>query len=320
MESSYCCCGVQVLRHLVLCLLAALVVGTSPVEGATPTNKVRFYMNMGTIEIELYGTQSPLNVANFLSYVDNGSYNDSFIHRTRSPDGSQPLGYDLFAQGGSFKYPTNQFIDSNPIAPGPAVHNEFNAANGLSNTAYTLAAARGSDPNSATSGFFINQTNNSAAFDPGPYTVLGKVTLGTSIIDQIPFLPNAPGLQGTGFESTPFYQGDLVVIQRTVRIPILAGDFNFSGSVTTADYTTWRNNFGSTTNAAADGNGNGIVDAADYVIYRKALAHGSGGGAGNLAAINAPEPPSAILVLLCGMMLAFFRGRILVRRTRTFPL
>ena len=258
-------------------------------------------MNVGLVEIELYGTQSPLNVANFLSYVDNGTYDSSFIHRTRSPDASQPLGYDLFAQGGSYRYPTNQFIDSNPIVASPPVVNEFNAANGLSNTAYTLAAARGSDPNSASSGWFINQTNNAAAFDSGPYTVLGKVTIGTSIIDQIPFLANAPGLAGTGFESTPFYNNDLIVIQRAVRIPVIPGDFNFSGSVTTADYTVWRNNFGSSTNLAADANGNGIVDAGDYDIYRKKLSQSPGSGSGSLAGFNVPEPASGLLIF-AGML------------------
>lgn len=293
----------------VLLALAAIGFSGTAAKAVTPTNKVRFYMNVGVVEIELYGTQSPLNVANFLSYVDNGTYNNSFIHRTRSPDASQPLGYDLFAQGGSFKYPINQFIDSNPIVAGPPVINEFNASNGLSNTAYTLAAARASDPNSASSGWFINQTNNSAAFDPGPYTVLGKVKLGTDIIDQIPFLGNAPGLAGTGFESTPFFNGDLIVIQRATRIPLVVGDFNFSGSVTTADYTVWRNNFGSTTNAAADANGNGFVDAPDYVMYRKKLSQSSGSGSGSLAEFNVPEPASSLLILSAMLVFNVFPRR-----------
>lgn len=304
----------------VLFVFAAIAINASSAQAVTPTNKVRFYMNMGTVEIELYGTQSPLNVTNFLKYVDDGSYNNSIIHRTRSPDASQPLGYDLFAQGGSFKFPTTSYVGSNPINPTyGTVNNEFNAANGLSNVPYTLAAARSTDPNSASSGWFINQTNNHNAFDPGPYTVLGKVTKGTSIIDQIPFLPNIPGSQGTPFESTPLYNNDLVIIQKAVRIPILAGDYNNSGSVTTADYTYWRQNFGSTTNAAADGNGDGIVNSADYVVWRRALA-GLAGGAGDevLSALATPEPCGAAL-MLCGFLAAaFFRGR-WARRSHACP-
>ncbi len=293
----------------ILLVVATLGFDGTAAKAATPTSKVRFYMNVGVVEIELYGTQSPLNVANFLSYVDNGTYNNSFIHRTRSADASLPLGYDLFAQGGSFKYPTNQFIDSNPIVAGAPVPNEFNASNGLSNTAYTLAAARSTDPNSATSGWFINQTNNSAAFDPGPYTVLGKVTLGTNIIDEIPFLANAPGLAGTAFESTPFFNNDLIVIQRAVRIPLVVGDFNFSGAVTTADYTVWRNNFGSTTNAAADANGNGFVDGPDYVLYRKRLSQASGSGSGSLAEFTVPEPASGLIILSAMLIFNVFPRR-----------
>ena len=302
-------------QQIALFLVIASSACASKAVTITPTNKVRFYMNVGVVEIELYGTQSPLNVANFLSYVDNGTYDNSFIHRTRSEDASQPLGYDLFAQGGSFKYPTNQYIDSNPIPAGPTVKNEFNAANGLSNIAYTLSAARGSDPDSASTGWFINQTNNAAAFDPGPYTVLGKVTRGTSIIDQIPFLPNSNGLQGGIFETTPFYNGDLVTILKAIRIPIVEGDYNFSGSVTAADYTLWRNNFGSTTNLALDGNGNGIVDASDYVLYRKKFGQSSGSGSGSLADFNVPEPTSSFLILTAGLLLGCLRRR----RLGAFP-
>jgi cyclophilin family peptidyl-prolyl cis-trans isomerase len=285
--------GPNRLRQAAFALLVVTIVCASA-KAVTPTSKVRFYMNMGTVEIELYGTQSPLNVANFLSYVDSGAYNDSIIHRTR--DGSSVATSDLFAQGGSFKQ------NGAPITAGAAVNNEFNAANGLSNVKYTLAAARGSDPNSATSGWFINQTNNAAAFDPGPYTVLGKVTLGTSIIDQIPFLNNLPILQGSSIESMPIYNNGEVVITRAIRIPIVQGDYNFSGSVTAADYTLWRNTLGSTTNLAADGNGNGVVDAGDYVIYRKKFGASSGSGTGDLAGFNVPESASCLLIF-AGMLI-----------------
>jgi peptidyl-prolyl cis-trans isomerase A (cyclophilin A) len=289
-------------RTLVSALfVAVLTVGASVASAVTPTSKVRFYMNMGTVEIELYGTQSPLNVANFLSYVDNGSYNDSMIHRTR--DGASVATSDLFAQGGSYKQ------NGAGITPGAAVVNEFNAANGLSNTAYTLAAARGSDPNSATSGWFINQSNNAASFDPGPYTVLGKVTLGTNIIDQIPYLPNLPILSGSSLSSMPIYSNGEVVINRANRIPLLAGDYDFSGVVTNADYSVWRSNFGSTVNLAADGNGDGVVNAADYVVWRNSLSPGTGAGASELGASGVPEPTTAVLIAFGGLFLSSRRRR-----------
>lgn len=287
-------CAAAGIAVLAVCVSAALAV--------TPTNKVRFYMNMGTIEIELYGTQSPLNVANFLSYVDDGSYNDSMIHRTR--DGATVAGSELFAQGGSYKYNSLAGITTKP-----AVNNEFNAANGLSNVAYTLAAARGSGLNSATSGWFINQSNNATAFDnpTSPYTVLGKVVLGTNIIDQIPFLPNLPILTGTQLDSMPIYNNGEVIINKAIRIPLLAGDYNMSGSVTIADYNLWRSNLGSTTNLAVDGNGNGVVDAADYVIWRNAAVPAAGAGAGDLGATSVPEPAVGLLFLVGMFSMAFPR-------------
>jgi hypothetical protein len=77
----------------------------------------------------------------------------------------------------------------------------------------------------------------------------------------------------------------------------------FSGTFTTADYTVWRNNFGSTINLAADGDGNGVVDAGDYVIYRKKFGATSGSGAGDLGETSVPEPSSGLLIL--SVMLVF---------------
>ncbi len=53
----------------------------------------------------------------------------------------------------------------------------------------------------------------------------------------------------------------------TLGATALPGDYDHNGVVDMADYSVWRQNFG-TTNADADGNGNGVVDAADYVIWR----------------------------------------------------
>lgn len=293
-------------RAIALVLFPAWCVFSSTALAVTPTNKVRLYMNIGTVEIELYGTQSPLNVANFLSYVDSGAYNNTIIHRTR--DNTNTSNSDLFAQGGSYSY--NSLT---PIATGAAVKNEFNAANGLSNTKYTLAAALSNGIDTATSGWFINETNNAASFDPGKYTIMGKVTVGMSIIDQIPFFTNLPILAGTQLDSMPVTVVNgvptEVIINKVSRIPILAGDYNMSGSVTAADYTTWRNNLGSITNAAADGNGDGVVNAADYVIWRKAIGHGSGSGSG-LGSGSVPEPASASLLLISGWMFVGRRRRI----------
>jgi hypothetical protein len=90
----------------------------------------------------------------------------------------------------------------------------------------------------------------------------------------------------------------------------LDGDYSGDGTVNFTDYNLfWRPTFGSTTFLLADGNLNGTVDAADYVVWRNNLGLSVtgppfGAGAGSLATnvVSAPEPATAaLLLILCGM-------------------
>jgi hypothetical protein len=84
------------------------------------------------------------------------------------------------------------------------------------------------------------------------------------------------------------------------------GDYNADGVVDVADYNVWRSNSGLTSLAklAADGNGNGVIDAADYVIWRSNL---SGSGAALASAV--PEPTSALLLTAIAGLLMPHRRR-----------
>jgi hypothetical protein len=79
----------------------------------------------------------------------------------------------------------------------------------------------------------------------------------------------------------------------------LAGDYNNNGIVDAADYTVWRDSLGSTTNLVADGDGNHVVDAADYNLWKSNFGSHSGSGAGATAAV--PEP-TALWMLLAGIL------------------
>jgi hypothetical protein len=86
----------------------------------------------------------------------------------------------------------------------------------------------------------------------------------------------------------------------------LLGDYDMDGDVGSADYSRWRATFGQMVAGpgnGADGNGNRTVDAADYVVWRNALATGSGSGS-----VPVPEPASVLLGLIG--LLAFVGGRV----------
>lgn len=130
--------------------------------------------NVGNIEITLDQAHAPKTVANFLAYVKSGHYNGTVFHRVIE---------GFMIQGGGFDAQLKQRPTRAPIA------NE--AANGLKNTAGTIAMARTPEPNSATSQFFINVANNDPLNfrDSSPegigYAVFGKVTRGMDVVMRI---------------------------------------------------------------------------------------------------------------------------------------
>jgi hypothetical protein len=93
----------------------------------------------------------------------------------------------------------------------------------------------------------------------------------------------------------------------------LPGDYNGDGVVDAADYDVWRSSYGDQTSLVADGNGDGVVDTSDYLLWRanlgrtwQSLATGSGAGGGQSVV---PEPASLALGLLAVLSLIFPRRR-----------
>jgi hypothetical protein len=98
----------------------------------------------------------------------------------------------------------------------------------------------------------------------------------------------------------------LIVVDASRVVP--TGDYNQNNSVNNDDYNAWSSSFGDTNSGQhiaplADGNYNGIVDAADYVVWRKfePLFGAGGGSSGGDSFV--PEP-AAILLFAIGMGLA----------------
>ena len=131
----------------------------------------------GEMVVELYDSYAPATVANFYNYVGAGFYTDTLIHR---------VDRDFVIQGGGFK--SGMVAKAALYAP---IKLESN--NGLSNLRGTLAMARRSDPDSATSQFFFNVADNTSldyqsAANPG-YTVFGRIISGLPVMDAINVVP-----------------------------------------------------------------------------------------------------------------------------------
>jgi hypothetical protein len=89
----------------------------------------------------------------------------------------------------------------------------------------------------------------------------------------------------------------------------LLGNYDGLGGVDEADFAKWSADFGKwvAPGNGADGNGDGIVNAADYIVWRKALSSGS--GSASPSSLSAPEPSTSALLLGCGGALAALRSR-----------
>jgi GH18 family chitinase len=76
------------------------------------------------------------------------------------------------------------------------------------------------------------------------------------------------------------------------------GDYDGDRDVDIDDFNLWRSTFGSVTDLRADGNGDLVVNAGDYVIWRK---HSAPGG-GSSAPASVPEPRAAYLILFAAVL------------------
>ncbi len=132
----------------------------------------------GVITLELDADKAPKSVANFLSYVEKGHYDDTIFHRVIP---------GFMVQGGGMSSGMKE------KKVGTKLENE--ADNGLTNDCYTVAMARTNDPHSATSQFFINVKDNDFLNHSSPtpsgwgYAVFGKVIAGTDVVDAITKVP-----------------------------------------------------------------------------------------------------------------------------------
>jgi cyclophilin family peptidyl-prolyl cis-trans isomerase len=153
-------------------LIAVIAFGVYELTLPVVPVKVLMHTTAGDITIQLR-TDKPTTTNNFVNIVKNGWYDGSIFHRTIA---------GFMIQGGQINHTVS------------AIPDEIGSNN--RNVAYTIAMAKTSAPNSATSQFFINVADNGnnpidaqgTKFDT-VYTEFGNVIAGQSVVDAI---ANAP--------------------------------------------------------------------------------------------------------------------------------
>jgi cyclophilin family peptidyl-prolyl cis-trans isomerase len=202
----------KISRKALLSILAAIILLTSGIVAWTqffqPKEVVVIETTMGTIEVELDRQHAPVTVENFVQYVKDGFYDGTIFHRVYAGFVVQAGGYTP---------------DESEKTTRASIKLETNV--GLSNAVGTIAMARQTAPDSATSQFYINLVDNAlldykSASSPG-YAVFGKVVSGMDVVNSIAKVPvetrmvDIPGYGEYPFEKWPVE--DIVITRAYIK-------------------------------------------------------------------------------------------------------
>lgn len=150
----------------------------SRVQAPANSTVVAMSLSLGCIVVQLYDDKAPITAANFRTYVQEGHYNGTLLHRIAKQFVAQGGGW---GEDGTRRSPTHE-----------PIKNEAKAS-GLRNVQYTLSMARTNQPDSATTEFFINLIDQ-PGLDPGGYTpdgyaVFAIVVQGRDVVDGFSQVP-----------------------------------------------------------------------------------------------------------------------------------
>ncbi|MEA2721015.1 MAG: peptidyl-prolyl cis-trans isomerase [Candidatus Eremiobacteraeota bacterium] len=165
---------------IVALLAAALLATTAAAPRGAPSTDVAIKTSEGTIVVRLDAAHAPGTVKNFLHYVDAHTYDNTTFYRTVSR-AREPQSKIEVIQGGLNPQAANPMIAPIPLEP--------TNKTGLHNTDGVISMARTSDPNSATTEFFICIGDNRLLDAGGPlgpgYAAFGKVIRGADVVRKI---------------------------------------------------------------------------------------------------------------------------------------
>ncbi len=178
----------------------------------------------GSFKINLHDQTTPKTVENFLKYVTDGDYDNTVVHR---------LIPNFVMQAGGFSFEGDFPLTA--ISTDSTVINEpvYSSVQG------TIAMAKpGTNPNGATSQWFINYKNNSSNLDTqnGGFTVFGEVIEGMENVNAMATLPNCNEIPMPGYDSekcsdsshVPGVENFVTIISITVSDETVVTDANLS--------------------------------------------------------------------------------------------
>lgn len=141
----------------------------------------------GSLVLTLAPDRAPITVDNFLVYVKSGFYNGTVFQRHGRAGTSINITGEFVLQGGGYDAPVSSATRFPTLK---ATNAAIALESGLSNLRYTVAMARGSAANSATSEFFINTVDN-VFLDTsgGGYAAFATITTGTTLVDAMVAAP-----------------------------------------------------------------------------------------------------------------------------------
>ncbi len=253
---------------------------------------VQFDTVLGSFSVRLFDGATPLSTQNFLNYVNDGDFIDSIVHR------SIP---GFIVQSGGFTY-TLDGVGNVAIPTDAPVVNEPN----ISNIRGTLAYAKqGGNPNSATSGWFANLSNNTANLDNqnGGFTVFATVLGdGMDVLDAIAEIPIFNGTPlNSAFGNLPLqnFSGgfplkeNYILVNSVTVVNLADGDYTFDGAVDAQDLAVWSKDFGRLNLVGGDYNDDKEINGADFLQWQQGFgkvgaAYTDGDSDGN-GSINADD-------------------------------
>jgi cyclophilin family peptidyl-prolyl cis-trans isomerase len=144
---------------------------------ASTDNIAQFTIDGQDFDVQLYDSQTNFtaSIPNFLSFVNSGAYDETFIHRSTNTNNGNTFN---IIQGGGYAVENEAITNINPT-PAPIAQEPI-----FSNIAGSLAMANTGAATSTSNQWYFNVSDNTAVFDPN-YSVIGQIIGSQAVIQTV---------------------------------------------------------------------------------------------------------------------------------------